>query len=109
MSSPDGAPPTGAPAFPPPVDRDDLGRGPMIMAITWIFRIAALSAITARLVVRGRKRGVFWGWDDYLMLVAVILQLPLQCLATSSYRSGMGKHDRSVYPEELMAIRKRHF
>lgn len=71
MSLPDGAPPTGAPAFPAPVNRDGLGQGPMIMAITWIFQIAALSAVAARLVVR-RQKGVIWGWDDYLMLTAVV-------------------------------------
>jgi hypothetical protein len=43
----------------------------MIMAITWIFQIAALSAVAARLVVR-RQKGVIWGWDDYLMLTAVV-------------------------------------
>ncbi|KAI0444739.1 hypothetical protein F4803DRAFT_560600 [Xylaria telfairii] len=98
MSSPDGAP-----SFPPPVDRDDLGQGPLIMAITWIFQIAALGAVAARLIVRRRMR-VSWASDDYFMLAAVIVQLGIQSLATSSFTSGLGKHDRSLYPEELMTI-----
>ncbi|KAI1078172.1 hypothetical protein F5B20DRAFT_549621 [Whalleya microplaca] len=98
MSSLDGA-------LPPPVDQDDLGRGPMIMAITWIFQILALGFVTARLIVRKHKQ-VSWGWSDYLMLAAVIIQLALQSLATSSYTHGMGKHDRSLYPEEMITILK---
>ncbi|KAF2963102.1 hypothetical protein GQX73_g10468 [Xylaria multiplex] len=103
MSSPDDGQPMSAPLFPPPVDRHDLGQGPLIMAITWIFQIFALAAVTARLIVRTQKRAS-WGWDDYLMLAAVTIQLGLQSLATSSYTSGMGKHDHSLYPEELITI-----
>lgn len=134
MSSQDGGAPAGAQPFPPPVDRDDLGQGPAIMAITWIFQIAALIAVTARLIVRRHTR-VPWGWDGYLMLAAVVsqpplpnsprlcaqelptltlfpaqtIQLALQSLATNSYVSGMGKHDRSLYPEEVMTILKNNW
>ncbi|KAI0023440.1 hypothetical protein F4780DRAFT_776860 [Xylariomycetidae sp. FL0641] len=103
MSSSDGSSPTGFPAFPPPIDRDDLGRGPTIMAITWIFQIAALGAVVTRLVARKHQR-VPWGWDDYLMLAAVTVQLALQSLATSSFVHGMGKHDHSLLPEEMTTI-----
>jgi hypothetical protein len=61
--------------YPPPVDRDNLGWGPTIMAITWVFQIAALVAVVARLLVRKHKR-VSWGWDDYLMLAAVVRVYP---------------------------------
>ncbi|KAI1089143.1 hypothetical protein F5B19DRAFT_468553 [Rostrohypoxylon terebratum] len=88
---------------PPPVDRDNLGRGPMIMAITWIFQIIALGFVLARLAVRRHKR-VTWGWDDYLMTAAVTIQLALQSLATSSFTHGMGKHDHSLSSDEMMTV-----
>ncbi|KAI0111771.1 hypothetical protein F4814DRAFT_365499 [Daldinia grandis] len=103
MSSPNGTSPTGPPPSPPPIDPDNLGRGPTIMAITWIFQIIALGFVTARLAVRRHTRGS-WGWDDYLMGAAVTVQLALQSLATSSYTSGMGKHDHSLYPEEMITV-----
>ncbi|KAI0469294.1 hypothetical protein F4859DRAFT_516231 [Xylaria cf. heliscus] len=70
MSSPDGGQPMSSPSFPPPVDRDDLGQGPLLIAITWIFQIFALAAITARLILQTQKRTSWW-LDDYLMLAAV--------------------------------------
>ena len=47
---------------------------------------------------------LFKGSPTLTLVFSQILQLALQCLATSSYRSGMGKHDSSLYPEELMTI-----
>lgn len=73
------------------------------MAITWIFQIIALGFVAARLAMRRHKR-VSLGWDDYLMSAAVAIQLALQSLATSSYTNGMGKHDHSLYPEEMMTV-----
>ncbi|GAP82403.2 putative integral membrane [Rosellinia necatrix] len=87
--------------FPPPVDRNDPGQGPTIMAITWTFQILSLGAVTARLAARRHKR-LAWSWDDYLMLAAV-------SLATSSYVHGLGKHDRSLFADELITILRDNF
>lgn len=76
MSDPgaQGTPPAGTPPvmqFPPPVDADDLGLGPTIMGVLWTFTAIASMVVFLRFVVR-RKLGVGWGWDDYLMLIAVV-------------------------------------
>ncbi|KAI1803414.1 hypothetical protein F4811DRAFT_524681 [Daldinia bambusicola] len=86
-----------------PVDRDNLGRGPLVMAITWIFLIIALIFVVTRLAVRRYQR-VPWKWDDYLITAAVTIQLAIQALITSSYTYGLGKHDHSLYPEEMTTI-----
>jgi hypothetical protein len=109
MSDSGDAPPAGgAPAYPPPVDRDDLGNGPLIMSVTWIFIIIAMGFVAARLLAR-RANGVRWTWDDYFMLAAVTLQLALQALLARSYTEGLGKHDHSLYLDELITILKHNW
>lgn len=63
--------PGNAVAFPRDIDQNDPGRGPLIMAITWIFQIATFAAVMARVAVRRHKQ-VRLGWDDYLMLLALV-------------------------------------
>ncbi|KAI0426029.1 hypothetical protein F5Y09DRAFT_351682 [Xylaria sp. FL1042] len=48
-----------------------------------------------------------WRSDDWLMLIAVILQIANQCLVTVSYHYGLGKHDNSLkVPDQLVAVLK---
>lgn len=95
-------------APPPVIDRDNLGQGPLIMGVTWTFQILSIVAIIARLTVR-KVKAITWSWDDYLMLLAVLLQLGLQALTTNSYTHGLGKHDHSLYIDEFIIILKHNF
>lgn len=67
-----------APMFPPPVNPNDLGRGPMIVGLTWTFTILAMTAVALRIYVRKTVTKAL-GWDDWIMLVAVV------CIQQSGY------------------------
>jgi len=58
------------PTFPPPRNPDDLGRGPMVMGLTWTF--TGLAIVTTLLRFYLRKRiGPRPAADDWLMLAAM--------------------------------------
>ncbi|PQE06889.1 integral membrane protein [Rutstroemia sp. NJR-2017a BVV2] len=92
--------------FPPPINPDDLGRGPMIIGLTWSFTGLAVIAVSLRLYIR-KKIIHITGWDDWLMLASVILQVTYQALATVSFTYGLGKHDLSLrQPDEMINVLK---
>ncbi|KJZ71731.1 hypothetical protein HIM_08873 [Hirsutella minnesotensis 3608] len=98
---------TPVPAFPPPVDPDNLGRGPLIMGLTWTFTALAMVTVALRFHVRSRLRRSSFAWDDWLMLAAMIFQVVGQCLLTVSYHYGLGKQQRNLHlPDEMVTMLK---
>jgi dolichyl-phosphate-mannose--protein O-mannosyl transferase len=61
--------------FPPPINPDDLGRGPMIIGLTWSFTGLAVIAVLLRLYIR-KKVTHITGWDDWFMLASVVSSFP---------------------------------
>lgn len=57
--------------FPPPVNPDDLGRGPLIVGLTWTFASLAVIAVVLRFYVR-IKLTSGPALDDWLMGVALV-------------------------------------
>ncbi|KAK8108238.1 uncharacterized protein PG998_010251 [Apiospora kogelbergensis] len=62
------------PPAPLPVDPSDLGRGPLIMGLTWTFASLAIIATGLRVYVR-KTVGNGISWDDWLMCVAVMMSV----------------------------------
>ncbi|KUJ18478.1 uncharacterized protein LY89DRAFT_780548 [Mollisia scopiformis] len=92
--------------FPPAVNPDDPGRGPMIVGLTWTFTSLAVIAVALRFYVRKFVTRAL-GWDDWLMLFAVVLQVANQALVTVSFHYGLGKHDTSLKkPDQMIAVLK---
>ncbi|KAF4633296.1 hypothetical protein G7Y89_g4834 [Cudoniella acicularis] len=92
--------------FPAPVFPDDPGRGPMIIGLTWAFTGLAVITVALRLYVRKTITRIS-GLDDWIMLVAVILQVLNQSLVTISFHYGLGKHDMSLeQPDQMVAVLK---
>ncbi|KAI1779312.1 hypothetical protein F4818DRAFT_438094 [Hypoxylon cercidicola] len=89
--------------YPPPIDPDNPGRGPMVIGVTWLFMIISGLVVALRLRLR-QKVKLGWGWDDWLMLLAVVFRLSSQILITFSYHYGLGKHDRSLTYDQLVFI-----
>jgi hypothetical protein len=59
------------PALPPPINPDDLGRGPLVMGVTWSFSGLALITVGMRFWVRiavTKQLKI----EDWLMLLAVV-------------------------------------
>lgn len=58
-------------ALPPPIHPEDLGRGPLVMGVTWSFSGLALIAVGVRFWVRiavTKQLKI----EDWLMLLAVV-------------------------------------
>ncbi|RYP58492.1 hypothetical protein DL769_008935 [Monosporascus sp. CRB-8-3] len=81
--------------FPPPRNPDDLGRGPMIMGIVWMLTVFCVCMISARFYVRIVIIRAL-GSDDWLMLIAGILQIVSSACLTKAYTWGLGKHDADL-------------
>lgn len=58
-------------AFPPPKNPNDLGRGPMVMGLTWTFTSLAITTTLLRLYVR-KRMGPCLAIEDWLMFVAMV-------------------------------------
>ncbi|GAB1314338.1 hypothetical protein MFIFM68171_04548 [Madurella fahalii] len=92
---------SGTEQFPPPVNPNDLGRGPMVMGITWTFTGLAVITTGLRLYVR-KHVGPRLASDDWLMLFAASFQLVNQIFVSIAYHYGMGKHTQTcTYPTSL--------
>ncbi|KAK7941491.1 uncharacterized protein PG986_013878 [Apiospora aurea] len=92
------------PIFPSPRKPDDLGRGPMVMGLTWTFTILAIVTTLLRFYVR-RRIGPHPAPDDWLMLVAAVLQLVCQIFVTIAFTYGMGKHQADIrVPDEIVPM-----
>ncbi|KAH7320606.1 hypothetical protein B0I35DRAFT_468130 [Stachybotrys elegans] len=89
--------------FPPPIDRDNPGRGPMVVGVTWVFTAMAIIVVGLRFMIRKQRR-VPWSWDDWIMLAATVIQTGTQIHTSITLRYGMGKHDYSLYPDEMLNI-----
>lgn len=61
----------GMPMFPDPVNPNDLGRGPVVMGVTWTFNALALIVVATRFWIRIAVTKVL-GVEDWLMLAAVV-------------------------------------
>ncbi|KAI3339958.1 hypothetical protein F4824DRAFT_453673 [Ustulina deusta] len=92
-------------ASPPPLTSDDLGRGPGILGGTWFLTILTISVVSARIYVRNKFK--ILGLDDWLMVVAVVLQIASQGLLTYQYQWGFGKRDKYLsFDPQIVTILK---
>lgn len=77
--------------FPDPVNPDDLGRGPVVIGVTWTFNALALIVVAIRFWVRIAVTKVL-AVEDWLMLAAVVGLSPQAIILaihpdTQSFRS----------------------
>ncbi|KAK7990066.1 hypothetical protein PG989_010381 [Apiospora arundinis] len=94
------------PVFPPPRNPNDLGRGPMLMGLTWTFTGLAVLTTLLRFYVR-KRIGPHFAVDDWLMAAAAAFQLAAQILVSMSFKYGMGKHQYDlVIPDEIVPMGK---
>lgn len=61
----------GMPVFPPPVNPDDPGRGPLVMGLMWTWSALALIVVAFRFWVRIAVTKLL-AVEDWLMLAAVV-------------------------------------
>ncbi|KAI1377947.1 hypothetical protein F4677DRAFT_414011 [Hypoxylon crocopeplum] len=91
-------------AFPPPVNPDDLGRGPLVMGLTWTFSGLAVITTLLRLYVRKRIAPRL-SIEDYLMVLSMLLQLVNQIFVSIAFTYGMGKHQYDlVFPDQVVPM-----
>ncbi|KAK7745609.1 hypothetical protein SLS62_009787 [Diatrype stigma] len=80
---------------PPPVNPDDPGRGIWFMGLTWTFTILTLLTVGTRFWVRIAVTCKTYV-EDWIMLLAFLLNLTAGVLYTVSYHYGLGKHDQDL-------------
>ncbi|RYP91001.1 hypothetical protein DL770_002917 [Monosporascus sp. CRB-9-2] len=91
--------------IPAPVSPDDPGRGPLIMGLTWIFAGLAIIATCMRFYIRTKlAHGLVV--DDWLMWAAAACNIVSQAFVTVGYQYGLGKHDASLRPDQMMNVLK---
>ncbi|KAI0173478.1 hypothetical protein GGR52DRAFT_543196 [Hypoxylon sp. FL1284] len=88
-----------------PVNPDDLGRGPMVMGVTWTFSILSIIVVAVRFWVRITVANIL-SVEDWLMLFAGMLNLACNSIVSVAYRWGMGKHDRDLTFDQLINVLK---
>ncbi|KAF2280230.1 uncharacterized protein EI97DRAFT_455140 [Westerdykella ornata] len=87
------------------MDPSDPGRGSMIMAISWVLTSLCIGFIALRMYVRARITHST-GSDDWLMVLAGILQVAFQACITVGYTHGLGKRDQNLTINQLIEILK---
>ncbi|RYP45933.1 hypothetical protein DL768_007801 [Monosporascus sp. mg162] len=75
---------------PPLVNPDDPGLGPSILGVTWALTLLAVFTVGLRLYTRSRVTK-FLGWEDWIMLVAVVLQVFYLGFIHAACAWGLGK------------------
>ncbi|KAI0173704.1 integral membrane protein [Hypoxylon sp. FL1284] len=91
--------------FPAPVNPGDLGRGSMIMGLTWTFAGIAIIAVSMRFYLRCRLSSGP-ALEDWLMGAALACDIVSQTFVTLGYHYGLGKHDAALTPNEMINILK---
>ncbi|RYO85357.1 hypothetical protein DL764_009183 [Monosporascus ibericus] len=75
---------------PLPVNPDDPGLGPSILGVTWALTLLAVFVVGVRLYTRFRVVK-FLSWEDWIMLVAVVLQVFYLGFIHAACAWGLGK------------------
>lgn len=91
--------------LPPPIHPEDPGRGPLVMGVTWTFSGLALIAVGVRFWVRIaviKQLKI----EDWLMLLAVLLNTACVTSLTVAFHYGFGKHDLSLTFDQAVHIGK---
>ncbi|KAF4505778.1 hypothetical protein G6O67_007691 [Ophiocordyceps sinensis] len=88
-----------------PPDSGDPGRGPMLIAVRWVFTSLSIIFVGLRFYSRRRKR-LGYGWDDWLMLMVVTVRVALSAQVPVLLQYGYGRHDRDMTPEQQVQVLK---
>ncbi|KAI2637159.1 hypothetical protein GGS26DRAFT_473639 [Hypomontagnella submonticulosa] len=90
---------------PPPANPDDPGRGPAILGVAWALTVVCLVFVGVRIYYRRRAQAVL-GWDDWLIVVAALLQIFHTGIVTEACHWGAGMHDEDLTLNQLVNIIK---
>ncbi|KAI0893749.1 hypothetical protein F4806DRAFT_504126 [Annulohypoxylon nitens] len=91
--------------IPPPRNPDDLGLGPVVMGITWTFTALASISTTLRLYTR-KRISPHLAIEDWLMAIAMLVQILAETFLTIAFRYGMGKHQYDLYVDQIVPMYK---
>jgi hypothetical protein len=86
--------------IPPPVNPNDPGRGPMAVAVTWVFTILAMMT-TAMWFWARKKRNMSPGWDCWIMMIATVSDYHVQILAPKARAISMRPNRQNVFSSQL--------
>ncbi|KAK4222293.1 hypothetical protein QBC38DRAFT_375408 [Podospora fimiseda] len=93
-----------ATAQPPPVDPTNPGIGAIIYGISWTFTIIAIATVAARFYVR--RAFVRMVPEDWIMLLALAIQILYQTILHIMCDNGLGKAAGNITAAELLITRR---
>jgi hypothetical protein len=88
-----------------PVNPDDPGIGPVIYGVSWTFTMLAVFTVGLRFYVR-RANSRFFAIEDWVMVLALALQLVYQSILHIMCTYGLGKTGANITPDELLNTRR---
>ncbi|KAI2777728.1 hypothetical protein F4815DRAFT_480482 [Daldinia loculata] len=87
-------------------DTTNPGRGPFIMGLTWTLTSLCIIVVSIRLYVNKRVQHSIAA-DDWIMLVATVIQIACQGCITMAFAWGLGKHDADLsFDPDLVHVLK---
>ncbi|CAI6227256.1 unnamed protein product [Periconia digitata] len=92
--------------LPPPTNRNDLGHGPLVMGVSWTFSALAIILVGVRFWLRIGIMAAKVQLEDWLMLLATVLNTACVSCLTVAFHYGFGKHDKSLLFSEAVNIAK---
>ncbi|ETS80241.1 hypothetical protein PFICI_07770 [Pestalotiopsis fici W106-1] len=83
-------------------------RGPELLAIIWVFTALAIITVTLKVITRAHiLRGLTW--DDFFILISLVLIVICTSIFTYDVAIGMGKHAIDIPTERLSLVMKVNF
>ncbi|KAH6627327.1 hypothetical protein F5144DRAFT_270114 [Chaetomium tenue] len=89
----------------PQPNPNDPGIGPVIYGVSWTFTMLALFTVCLRFYVR-RASSRFFALEDWVMALALALQLVYQSILHIMCTYGLGKTGANITPDELLHTRR---
>lgn len=91
--------------LPPPVNPDDPGIGPAILAVSWLLTVLVMAAVGLRLYLR-KSQKIMVASDDWIMLAATFFQIVYQIFLTICCVAGLGKAIANMTLDQIIAAEK---
>ncbi|KAK8058463.1 hypothetical protein PG994_008911 [Apiospora phragmitis] len=89
----------------PMAAKHDKGIRPFSLGITWVLTVIAITAVTARFIVR-RYTTKSWSINDWIMAFAMSLQIAYQAIFTVMCNCGNGRPFDQLTPLQLQQVSK---
>ncbi|KAI2601875.1 hypothetical protein GGR54DRAFT_634444 [Hypoxylon sp. NC1633] len=90
-------------SFGAPVNPENPGASPAVVSVSWALTIVAMVTVFFRFYLR-KKLKITLSWDDWIMLVAMVLQIGYQIAVSNAVAWGLGKATTDITVEQFVQM-----